>query len=81
MLISNPQKSFWKVPDWADLHHMANALAGGIYESSFGQDYYKIGEKNNVKKCSGGWFDPHFFFILYEKMGRKVSKLTFLNSL
>ena len=34
-----------KVQDWEDLHHMANALAGEIYQASFGQDYYKIGKK------------------------------------
>ena len=32
-----------KVPDWKELHHMANNLAAGIYEAS-GGDYYKIGE-------------------------------------
>ena len=33
-----------KVPDWTDLHHMANTLAAGIYEASGGQSYYKIGQ-------------------------------------
>ena len=34
----------FQVSDWRELHHMANALAGKIYEASFGEDYYTIGE-------------------------------------
>ena len=34
-----------KVPDWTELHHMANNLASGIYDASGGQSYYKIGNK------------------------------------
>ena len=34
----------FEVPDWQELHHMANSLAGRIYQASFGQDYYTIGK-------------------------------------
>ena len=33
-----------QVSDWQELHHMANSLAGRIYQASFGQDYYTIGK-------------------------------------
>ena len=33
-----------KVPDWTELHHMANTLAAGIYDASGGQSFYKIGK-------------------------------------
>ena len=36
-----------QVSDWQELHHMANSLAGRIYQASFGQDYYTIGKLIN----------------------------------
>ena len=38
----------FQVPDWRELHHMANSLAGRIFEASFGQDYYTIGDFINI---------------------------------
>ena len=36
-----------KVPDWKELHHMANNLASGIYDTSRG-DYYTIGDQERM---------------------------------
>ena len=46
-----------KVQDWAELHHMANALAGSIYETSLGGDYYKIGTASDIQYSATGGSD------------------------
>ena len=46
-----------KVADWAELHHMANSLAGTMYEASRGQDYYKIGTASDIQYSATGGSD------------------------
>lgn len=46
-----------KVPDWKELHHMANSLAGRIYQASFGQDYYTIGTASDIQYSATGGSD------------------------
>ena len=46
-----------QVPDWTELHHMANALAGRLYEASGGEDYYTIGTAADIQYSATGGSD------------------------
>ena len=46
-----------QVPDWAELHHMANSLAGPAYEATGGQDYYEIGTAADIQYVASGGAD------------------------
>ena len=45
------------MPDWTELHHMANALAGRLYEASGGEDYYTIGTAADIQYSATGGSD------------------------
>jgi len=46
-----------KVPDWAELHHMANAMAAPAFEASGGKDYYQIGTAADLQYLASGGSD------------------------
>jgi hypothetical protein len=46
-----------KVPDWEELHHMANSLAKAVFEESGGIDYYKIGTASDIQYTASGGSD------------------------
>lgn len=46
-----------KVPDWAELHHMANAMASAAFEASGGKDYYEIGTAADIQYMASGGSD------------------------
>ena len=46
-----------QVPDWAELHHMANSMASAAFEASAGQDYYKIGTAADIQYLASGGSD------------------------
>jgi len=44
-----------KVPDWQDLHLMANVIAEEVFNESGGTDYYRIGTASDIQyKATGG---------------------------
>jgi len=46
-----------KVADWAELHHMGNAMAAAAFEASNGEDYYKIGTAADLQYLASGGSD------------------------
>ena len=46
-----------QVADWAELHHMGNAMAAAAFEASNGEDYYKIGTAADLQYLASGGSD------------------------